>query len=111
MRSWNEIEKITENKYRTWQWNYGLSPECRIIKEIMSNIGIIKLDMNVKDGIIKSFNIKNDKLEKKNIDRICKYFVNQRLDYVTIKHLQDQVEKNSALRILNKLPWMKILLN
>ena len=108
---WIEIEELAANKYKTWDWNYGLSPECRINKSIGSDIGVINLDILIADGLIKSLSVQNQKLNEKQRNTICQYFTNQPYDYVTIRSLQDKINKDASLNFLNELSWIKILLN
>ena len=108
---WIEIEELAANKYKTWDWNYGLSPECRINKSIDSDIGVINLDILIADGLIKSLSVQNQKLNEKQRNTICQYFTNQPYDYITIRSLQDKINKDASLNFLNELSWIKILLN
>ena len=108
---WIEIEELAANKYKTWDWNYGLSPECRINKSIDSDIGVINLEILIADGLIKSLSVRNQKLNEKQRNTFCQYFTNQPYDYVTIRSLQDKINKDASLNFLNELSWIKILLN
>jgi len=51
-----EIEKIKENIYSQWSWNYGASPPCNIRKSRrIENCGAIEILLDVeKEGVIKN---------------------------------------------------------
>lgn len=49
----NQIKKIQKERYDTWEWNYGFSPDYEIEKKRrMEGCGNIEIHMNIKDGII-----------------------------------------------------------
>jgi len=57
---WEEVEKLSNSKYRTWEWNYGRSPEFNIQKIKRFDFGQIDARINVKDGIIKNIKFFGD---------------------------------------------------
>ena len=54
------IDKLAEEKYRTWEWNYGKSPKYNINKKISVSKGNIEVCMSVEKGIIREFDIYGD---------------------------------------------------
>ena len=108
---WTEIEKLAEQKYKSWEWNYGLSPECKISKSFNSDFGKIDMELAAEKGIIQSFTLINSNITDKNKEAISRYFNKQRLDFITIKEIERQIEKDQSSDVLNKLPWIDILLN
>ena len=57
---WKDVIKLSESKYRSWEWNYGRSPEFNIKKVKRFDVGQIDLRMNVKDGLIAGIKIYGD---------------------------------------------------
>lgn len=57
---WNEVYKLSESKYRSWEWNYGRSPEFNIRKVKRFDFGNIDMRINVKDGHIEGIKIYGD---------------------------------------------------
>ena len=106
-----EIEKLADIKYRSWQWNYGLSPECEIKKTIESGIGELNLDLHIDNGMVKSFFVGNPNLNTRLQETIGKYFINQHFDYLTIKKIEKKIEDDYSIMPLNELPWLNLLLN
>ena len=49
---WEEVRKLANEKYRTWEWNFGRSPEFNIQKINRFDFGQIDARMQVKDGVI-----------------------------------------------------------
>lgn len=54
------IEKLREERYATWEWTYGRSPEYNIKKERHFASGNLSIYMDVEKGIIKTIRIYGD---------------------------------------------------
>jgi lipoate-protein ligase A len=55
-----EIEKIAENKFRSWDWNYGRSPAYEITKGRRFDGGKLEVYLNLDRGRIKNARINGD---------------------------------------------------
>src|SRR5699024_10214572 len=65
-----EIEKIADNRFRTWEWNYGKSPVYRFKNSVKYNSGIVEYHLNVENGIIEEVAIHGDFFGTKDIEEI-----------------------------------------
>lgn len=59
---WKQVNKLSNGKYRTWEWNYGRSPEFNIQKVNRFGFGLIDTRIFVKDGIIEDIKFFGDYL-------------------------------------------------
>ncbi len=59
---WRQVFKLSEEKYRTWDWNFGRSPEFNIQKTNRFAFGQVDTRLNVKDGVIKEVKFFGDYL-------------------------------------------------
>lgn len=57
---WVAINKISNEYYRNWDWNYGKSPAFNLERRHRFPIGTIDLQMNVEDSTIKEIKIFGD---------------------------------------------------
>lgn len=48
----NNINKLTESKYKTWDWNFGNSPKYSLISELKYPGGNVEFNLNVDKGLI-----------------------------------------------------------
>lgn len=56
-----KIQKLCDEKYSTWEWNYGSSPACSIRKERrIEGCGIVQISMDVNKGLISGISISGD---------------------------------------------------
>ena len=56
----NHINKMVEEKYHTWDWNFGRSPDYNFKQSGRTNGGTIEVNMDVHHGIIEKVKIYGD---------------------------------------------------
>lgn len=54
------INELVNNKYGTWEWNFGKSPKFNYNKEMRFDAGSICVKVNVIDGIMKEFKVEGE---------------------------------------------------
>ncbi len=54
------IEKLGEEKFSTWDWNFGYSPDYNFKRAVRSNGGHIEFHMDVQKGVIRKLKIFGD---------------------------------------------------
>jgi lipoate-protein ligase A len=86
------IQKIRDEKYATWEWNFGRSPNYSLKKEIETNNGKLEININVEKGIIKRVKIEGDLFDEKDIAEI-------EIALINIPH-----EENAIRKVLNRYP-------
>jgi len=59
-KQWEEVMNLADSKYRTWEWNFGRSPEFNIQKVRRFDFGQIDARIFVKDGIINDIKFYGD---------------------------------------------------
>lgn len=64
------INKLKEEKYNTWEWNYGESPNFDLQKSKRYPGGSIDIRLNVQNGVIKECKIFGDFFGKNNITEL-----------------------------------------
>ncbi|SUM73162.1 lipoate-protein ligase-like protein [Staphylococcus saccharolyticus] len=57
---WNKIEKLSNEKYRTWEWNYGNNPKYNFEREEKFDKGFVQIKLDVKKGRIEHAKIFGD---------------------------------------------------
>ena len=66
------IEKLRDEKYSLWEWNFGYSPRYMFEKGIRANGGSLEFHLNVEHGIITELKIYGDFFHRYDIDTIEK---------------------------------------
>ncbi|WKY46757.1 lipoate--protein ligase [Eubacteriaceae bacterium ES3] len=54
------VKKLRDEKYGTWEWNYGRSPQYNIRKERKYDFGLVTILMQVEKGLITDINFFGD---------------------------------------------------
>ena len=65
-----QINKLVNEKYTSWEWNYGYSPKYNFEKSQITSQGTLDVQLIVEKGYIKELKIKSSFLDEKIISRI-----------------------------------------
>lgn len=57
---WAKINEISQQRYKNWDWNYGLSPASNVKHAKKFPAGIIDLRMDIEEGHIRNIKIYGD---------------------------------------------------
>ncbi|MBY6950562.1 lipoate--protein ligase [Clostridium botulinum] len=71
----NDIEKLMEEKYMTWQWNYGYSPEFNYRNSKRFQGGKLEVLLNIVEGHINECKIYGDFLGLMDVSEIEKKII------------------------------------
>jgi len=108
---WNEVLNLSESKYRTWEWNYGRSPEFNVRKVKRFDFGQVDIRLNVKNGLIDGIKIYGDFLGHGELSEIennltgVKYektFISEALNYVDIQNYFGDIEKAEIINFITE---------
>jgi lipoate-protein ligase A len=61
------VEHLVREKYNTWDWNYGKSPQYNLANAIRTPAGTIEFYLDVTSGIITALKIHGDFFSSRNI--------------------------------------------
>lgn len=106
-----DIEKINElvkNKYGTWEWNYGKSPEFNYSKEIRFDAGSVSVKINVADGIIKDFKIYGDFFEENPVEEVEDRFIGKRFEIAELKDVLEGIDISKYILNLNNENFIEL---
>lgn len=87
-----KIQEIRDNKYSTWEWNYGYSPDYNFVQGTRTPGGTIEMHMNVSKGIISEARIHGDFFHIRDIGEIEEALKNTRHDEEEIREVLQQFD-------------------
>lgn len=87
-----EINKLAEEKYSTWDWNFGFSPDYNFNKAIKVPAGFIEVHLDVKKGIIQKVKIFGDFFASKSIDELEEKFTGIKHETGAIQQILQSVD-------------------
>ncbi|MCS4486657.1 lipoate--protein ligase [Staphylococcus americanisciuri] len=67
---WRNIEQLANEKYRTWDWNYGKNPKYNFEREHKFEKGFVQIKLDVKKGQIAYAKIFGDFFGEGNIEEL-----------------------------------------
>lgn len=79
-----EILKLMNGKYATWEWNYGHSPQFNYHKAQRFSCGKVDVRLEVAKGIIKEVKIFGDFFSNGNIEELEKCLIGKRYEKESI---------------------------
>ncbi|MEH6851611.1 lipoate-protein ligase [Bacillus sp. 491mf] len=59
-KDWEEIYKISEERYRNWDWNYGKSPKFNLQQSHRFPVGQVDVRLEVQKGVVSECKIYGD---------------------------------------------------
>lgn len=80
------IQKLADEKYSSWDWNFGNSPTYSFNKAIKVPAGFIELHMDVKKGVIQNVKVFGDFFASRPVEEFEAIFQN-------VKHEGEEIEK------------------
>lgn len=81
----NAIQQLAKEKYSTWEWNYGTSPEYNFNKGIKTTAGYIEFHLDVQNGVIRKARIFGDFFASRPIRELEEMLENERHNPENIK--------------------------
>lgn len=86
------IRKIRDEKYATWEWNYGYFPNYDFKQGARTEGGTVEVNMNVAEGKIKNLRITGDFFHIKDISKIEKALENTKHEESEIRKVLSQFD-------------------
>ncbi|HET6445539.1 MAG TPA: lipoate--protein ligase [candidate division Zixibacteria bacterium] len=106
---WEKIREISANRYGTWEWNYGHSPNFNIQKSNRFSVGVIDARMDVEKGIIQGIRIYGDFTGKRDVIEVEKQLVGTRYDPVALARVVADIDLRLYFGELEKPAFINLL--
>lgn len=103
------INKLTEEKYSTWHWNFGHSPKYNFYNEKKFLGGMVEVNMEVVRGVIEELKIYGDFFGKQDIEDLEKLLkgknhnledISQTLEEFDLDNYMSNISKENLLEVL-----------
>ena len=109
-QDWAAINKISEQYYRNWDWNYGKSPAFNLERRHRFPIGSIEMKMNVADGAIQEIKIFGDFFGLGEIKDVEDILTGVKYDKASLEEAIDQIDVKNTLAISKRrFAWVNLL--
>jgi lipoate-protein ligase A len=108
---WDKVMELSGEKYRSWDWNYGRSPEFNIQKINRFEFGQVDLRMQIKDGIISDIKIFGDFLAHGELKEIEEMLLNAKYEEHELERFLDQVDMQHYFGPITSRDFAKFMIN
>ena len=88
------IAQLVEEKYNTWDWNFGHSPKYSLYNELRYPGGNVEFNLNVEGGIIKDIKFFGDFFGKCDISHIENLLLNTKHEEESLKTILNSININ-----------------
>lgn len=103
------IEKISAEKYQTWNWNFGKSPKYSLDKKIKTDAGIIQALIQVDDGFITNIRFYGDFFSKENPEILANTLIKKKHDKEIIQQIISNIDLNSFFSNITQKDFIQLL--
>lgn len=100
------IEKLVSEKYNTWEWNFGSSPNYNFKKALKIPAGFIEIHLDVHKGHIEKAKIFGDFFASKPIDELENILIGQKHE---IGHIAQVLDKQDITAYFGKVTTAELL--
>lgn len=74
------IAHLADEKYRTWEWNFGSSPEFEVTRSCRFPYGKVTAELNAEHGVIGDIRITGDFFSSQDVELLCERLRGVRLE-------------------------------
>lgn len=89
-----KINYLVENKYKSWEWNFGLSPKYNFLQTGKTSGGILEVQLLVDKGIIHEVKFSGDFFNLLEIENFEELLVGVRHNEIELKNLFKKIPIN-----------------
>ena len=106
---WKAVHQLKEEKYDTWDWNYGRSPKFNIQRSKRFPVGEIDLRIFVEKGHIKDFKIFGDFFGKEPVEKLEQLLTGSRYEQADISKLLEDIEVKEYFGDIPKVDFIELI--
>ncbi|MGY5850128.1 lipoate--protein ligase [Salegentibacter sp. F14] len=106
---WKAVHQLKEEKYDTWDWNYGRSPKFNIQRSKRFPIGEVDLRIFVKKGHIRDFKIFGDFFGKEPVEKLESLLVGARYEKEDISALLKDIQLKEYFGEIPHLEFVELV--
>lgn len=108
---WAGVRKLADERYRSWEWNYGRSPKFNMQqRKRIEGVGTFDVRLLVEDGLIKEAAVYGDFFGRGDSSEVAEKLVGAKYDAATLESLSDELDLSYYFGAITKEQWLGLLL-
>lgn len=96
------VEQLMKNKYQTWEWNYGKSPEYSMNKKIRTKGGSVQVIADIQKGYIRDLQFFGDFFGEKDPQELADLLIGTQMDKDSVANALTNVNINDYFHNVTK---------
>lgn len=110
-RDWEQVHKLADERYRSWDWNYGRSPAFNVRqRKRIEGVGTFDVRLQVEDGVIKEAAVYGDYFGRGDSAEVAAKLAGTRYDEASLAALADTLDLPYYFGAVSKEKWLELLL-
>jgi len=106
---WTAVNKLADERYRSWDWTYGNSPDFNVEKRQRFPMGEIDARLDVQQGLIWSVKFYGDFFAKVEPDELAEKLVGVGYEYKEIGRVLEQVQIEQYFSGMDRMSFVEFL--
>jgi len=108
---WDKVRKLADERYRSWEWNYGRSPAFNVQqRKRIEGVGTFDVRLQVEEGVIAEAAIFGDYFGRGDSAEVAERLAGTRYDAASLRELTDSLDLPYYFGAITKEQWMELLL-
>lgn len=109
-QDWENVHKLADERYRSWEWNYGRSPAFNVQqKKRIEGAGTFDVRLQVEEGVIVGAAIFGDFFGRGDRNEVAEQLIGTRYEASALKQLIDGIDLPFYFGPVTKEQWMELL--
>jgi lipoate-protein ligase A len=110
-QDWDNVRKLADERYRSWEWNYGRSPAFNVRQtKRIEGAGTFDVRLQVEDGVIADATIYGDFFGRGDSAELAAKFVGTRYEAQALSELLDGIDLPFYCGPVTKEQWLELML-
>lgn len=108
---WHAIDKLVEEKYKNWDWNYGKSPQYSYNRDGRLTPGTVEISLEIKSGKIRSCSIFGDFFGQGEIKDVENALIGTRAERSELESALDALDLNHYFGKIETKEFVDLILS
>jgi lipoate-protein ligase A len=110
-QDWSEVRKLADERYRSWDWNYGRSPAFNVRQtRRIEGAGTFDVRLQVEEGLITGATIYGDFFGRGDSSELAAKFVGVRYETQALSTLLEDIDLHYYCGQVTKEQWLELML-
>ncbi|MFF2886535.1 lipoate--protein ligase [Paenibacillus sp. NPDC057967] len=110
-QDWDKVRKLADERYRSWEWNYGRSPAFNVQqRKRIEGVGTFDVRLQVEEGVITEAAIYGDYFGRGDSAEVAERLAGTRYDAASLRELTDSLDLPYYFGAITKEQWLELLL-